>query len=136
MDWEDIEKVLRPYYDFDATGIGGTATIVDQYRNANQLLGKLNDIKGLNHNSEVYKDYAGRFKNQKANAVLGGLTTGIGALGTIGSNMSRDMTIPDTSAYEDEARRLEDYGNINYGNFAQLSNDVANRPQIKPLSFQ
>ena len=134
MGYDEINDILAPYYNIQGTGIGDTLTYRDQYKNADLLLGKLNDIDTLDKKSAVYKDFAGRFKTQKANAVLGGVSTAAGALGQIGFNMGTAAQTADTSYFDDQVRRQTDFGNTYYGNFAQLQNDIANRPLLTPMS--
>ena len=135
-DIDEIAEMLKPYAQFNNHGFNNSPTIVDQYRNADMLLGKLNDIEDIDKESESYKNFANQFKGEKANAVASGVLTGITGATNILSNAIGDAQINDTSVYENEIANLRDFGNYNYGSFDQLANDMANRPELTQASFE
>ena len=134
---EEIAQMLRPYADFKNHGINGSPTMVDQYRNADIMLDELDRIEDIHDpgNEKYYNNFANQFKGEKFNAVANGVLTGATAAGTILSNAVRDSQIQDTSMYENEIANLGNEGNYNYGSFNQLENDIANRQELTPVSY-
>jgi len=136
MSIEEIRKLLEDNVQLRATGINGTTTIVDQYRNADALLNELDSL-GLDETSDEYKNFANMYKGQKGSAIMSGALTGLTGLVDLGSNMVRSSQLANTSYYDDQLAQREQFGNYNYGTYDQLANDIANnQPQLNPLSFE
>lgn len=135
MSIEEIRKKLEENARFSNSGLFGETTIRDQYRNADMLLDDLDSIEGLDHDSKEYNNFANMFKGQKANAVLSGVLTGVQGLSDMGANAMRSATINDTSYYDAQLDNAARFGNYNYGSYTQLANDMMNKPNVAPISY-
>ena len=135
---DEIAKLIGQNANFKNHGFGGSPTIADQYRNADMMLDDLNSLEDIHDevNAEYYNNFANQFKAEKANAVTSGILTGITGATNILSNAIGDAQINDTSVYDNEIADLRNYGNYNYGSFDQLTNDIANQPQLTQASYE
>lgn len=135
---DEIAKLLGQKASFSNNGFGGSATIADQYRNADMMLDNLNSLEDIHDeaNAEYYNNFANQFKAEKGNALANGIITGITGATSIASNAISNAQINDTSFYENQIADRRNFGNYNYGSYDQLANDVANRPDMAQASYE
>lgn len=129
MRYDDITKGL-------STRLGtypGNSTFgmsfLDQFRNANQGLGYL---KQLRSDGEVSDEDAGQFDNLvsgvkglKGSAIAGGIMSGLTAGTQIATNAMQAGQIADTTQQQNEIYDLSRVGSYGYNNFDEVARDYA-----------
>lgn len=105
----------------------------DQYSNAQSGLNALNGLYG---NSDYSQDELNKakyiFQGQKAGAVAGGITSGLGALGQIAGIATSLADIEDTPLYDYQINQLKSVGQYNYNSYDQIANAYNNLGYFQP----
>ena len=119
MTLEDISKGLAGY------GTYGRNILLNDYRNARQRLGGLDELYDGVVKDNNYNLVSAGLKGQASTALAGMGIAGLSAATGIAGNAMQAAQIGDTSAYENALADYADFGNYNYVNYEQLANDMS-----------
>ncbi len=119
MTLEDISKGLAGY------GTYGRNILLNDYRNARQRLGGLDELYDGVVKDNNYNLVSAGLKGQASTALAGMGIAGLSAATGIAGNAMQAAQVGDTSAYENALADYADFGNYNYVNYDQLANDMS-----------
>ena len=121
LDNDYISKILGQ------AAVYGNNSFLGDYRNANAMLGKLNDLYANNEFKDptTYDKLSYGLKGQRANAVAGGAIAGLTGVTQLANNAMQAAQINDMSGYRNQLQDYVDYSNYNYNSYDQLSNAMS-----------
>ena len=121
LDNDEISKILGQ------AAVYGNNSFLGDYRNANVMLGKLDDLYAGNEFKDptTYDKLSYGLKGQRGNAIAGGAIAGLTGATQLANNAMQAAQINDMSGYRNQLQDYVDYSNYNYNSYDQLSNAMS-----------
>lgn len=121
LDNDEISKILGQ------AAVYGNNSFLGDYRNANAMLGKLDNLYAGNEFKDptTYDKLSYGLKGQRANAIAGGAIAGLTGATQLANNAMQAAQINDMSGYRNQLQDYVDYSNYNYNSYDQLSNAMS-----------